>query len=215
MRSRGSNWPRFSMFGLASLDLSSTFCSTSRKLATAASMASRLAAKASPWTSISDWITGMLLFSVLQYVRLVGTVETVVRLAVAGLAQGPGAGALAGGAIDADGVAADETGAGAQQEDDGRGDFRLGGDALQRHMILERTNHVLHGVRVGVHAAGGDPAGRHGIHAHTGVAPFVSGGLGEVLHAGAGGAGVTHAGHAAPHVGQHVDDVAAMLGEAL
>src|SRR5690606_41895978 len=97
MRSRGSNWPRFSNFGLASLALSSTFCSTSRKLATAASMASRLAAKAASWTSISDWITGMLLFSVLQYIGLVGTVKTVVGLAVLRLAQGPGTGALAGG----------------------------------------------------------------------------------------------------------------------
>src|SRR5690606_13882986 len=142
MRSRGSSWPRFSNFGLASWALSSTFCSTSRKLATAASMASRLAAKVSPWTSISDWITGMFLFSVLQYVRLVGAVETVVRLAVAGLAQGPGAGAEAGRAVDADGVAADEAGAGGEQEHDGRGDLRFAGDALQRHMVLERADHV-------------------------------------------------------------------------
>src|SRR5690606_26039109 len=211
MRSRGSNWPRFSNFGLASLALSSTFCSTSRKLATAASMASRLAAKAASWTSISDWITGMFLFSVLQYIGLVGTVKTVVGLAVLGLAQGPGTGALAGGAVDADGVAADEAGAGGEQEDDGRGDFRFGGDALQRYMVLEGTDHVLHGVRVGVHAAGRHPARCHGVDAHASVAPFVGSGLGEVFHAGTGRAGVPHARHAAPHVSEHVDDAAAVL----
>src|SRR5690606_21094065 len=57
----------------------------------------------------------------------------------------------------------------------------------------------------------GDPARRHGIHPHAGVAPFVGGGLGEVLHAGTGRAGVAHARHAAPHVSEHIDDAAAVL----
>src|SRR5690606_19942730 len=85
----------------------------------------------------------------------------------------------------------------------------------QRHVVLERADHGLHRFGVGVHAAGGDPARRHGVDPHTGVAPLVGGGLGEVLHAGAGGAGVAHAGHAAPHVGEHVDDAAAVLAHAL
>ena len=141
--------------------------------------------------------------------------ETVVGLAVSRLAQGPGTGALAGGAIDADGVAADEVGAGAEQKDDGGGHLGLAADALQRHVILEVADHVLHRLGVGVHAAGGDPARRYGVDPHAGVAPLVGGGLGEVLHTSACGAGMAHAGHAAPHVGEHVDDAAAVLAQAL
>src|SRR5690606_3559402 len=99
--------------------------------------------------------------------------------------------------------------------DDGRGHLRLGADALQRHVVLEVADHGLHRLGVGIHAAGGDPARRHGIDPHVAVTPLVGGGLGEVLHAGAGGAGVAHAGHAAPHVGEHVDDAAAVLAHAL
>jgi hypothetical protein len=56
----------------------------------------------------------------------------------------------------------------------------------------------------------GDPARRHGVDAHAAGGPLEGGGLGQVGHAGARGAGVAHAGHAVPHVGRHVDDGAAV-----
>jgi hypothetical protein len=62
-----------------------------------------------------------------------------------------------------------------------------------------------------VEAAAGDPAGGDGVDAHAAGGPLDGGGLGEVDHAGAGGPGVAHAGHAAPHVGDDVDDRAAVL----
>ena len=54
-----------------------------------------------------------------------------------------------------------------------------------------------------------DPARRHRVDAHR--RPFERGGLGEVEHAGARRARMAHAGHAVPHVGDHVHDRAAVL----
>jgi hypothetical protein len=68
---------------------------------------------------------------------------------------------------------------------------------------------------VGVHAAAGDPARRHGVDAHAGMRPLEGGGHRQVAHAGARGAAVRHAGHAVAEVGRHVDDRAAVLLHAL
>src|SRR5690606_33629749 len=121
---------------------------------------------------------------IFQYIGHIGTMEAVVGLAVLGLAEGPGTGALARRTIDTNGVAADEVGARRQEENDGRSDLGFGADALQRHVILKVADHVLHRLGVSVHAAGGDPARGHGVDPYAGVTPLVGRGLGEVLHAG-------------------------------
>src|SRR5690606_12579265 len=118
--------------------------------------------------------------------------------------------ALRGGAVDAQGVAADKGRRVGQQETDRRGDFRFLTHAFQRHGAAQGADGGFETFRVGVHAAGSNPARRYRVDAHAGAAPFKGGGLGEVVHAGAGGAGVPHAGHAAPHVGDDVDDAAAV-----
>jgi hypothetical protein len=102
-----------------------------------------------------------------------------------------------------------------QQEDDGAADLGLQPQAPQRHMVLQLGDQHAHGRAVGVHAAGGDPARRHGVDAHAGVRPFEGGGHRQVAHAGARGAAVAHAGHAVAEVGRHVDDRAAVPLHAL
>ncbi len=82
-------------------------------------------------------------------------------------------------------------------------------------MFTQGGDHCLERAFIGVHAAGSDPARRHRVDPHPGVPPFIGGGLGEIVHSRARRTGVAHAGHAAPHVGEHVDDAAAVAAHGL
>ena len=106
-------------------------------------------------------------------------------------------------------------GPGTEQEKDRGAHLGLGGEAAQRHVGLEPRDHRPHRALVLVHAGGGHPARRYGIHPHAGVRPFEGGSHRQVAHAGPGGARVPHAGHAVTEIGRHVDDRAAVLLHAL
>lgn len=72
-----------------------------------------------------DWIVGMLVFLVFQYVGQVGVVEVVVCVVLFWFVfeQWEGVVVLVGGVVDVDCVVVDEGGVGGEQEDDGGGDF--------------------------------------------------------------------------------------------
>ena len=85
----------------------------------------------------------------------------------------------------------------------------LGAEPAERHFLRQRADMLAHLGRILVEPGRRDPAGRHRVHAHR--RPFERRRLGEIEHAGARGARMAHAGHAVPHVGDHVHDRAAVL----
>jgi alkyl sulfatase BDS1-like metallo-beta-lactamase superfamily hydrolase len=102
----------------------------------ATSMAARLRANCSLWVELRlNHRHG--LFLILEHVWQVRTVKAVERLTVGRLVNRPCAAAEAGGAIDAQGAATDERRRRAEQENDGRADFRLGADALERYVFAQ------------------------------------------------------------------------------
>src|SRR5581483_7138408 len=156
------------------------------------------------------------LSELLQHLGLHRAVEAFIRPGVRAALQREQLGIAGGAAIDGDALAGDEAGRRGQQEHDRRRNLRLLRQALQRHRAAQLGDEfLLEALVVIVQAAGRNPAGRDRVDAYTGVGPLDRGGLGEVEHAGARRAGVAHAGHAAPHVGQHVDDGAAALAHRL
>ena len=75
---------------------------------------------------------------------------------------------------------------------------------------LQRPQHRLDAVGIGVEAGGRDPARRHRVDPHAGAAPLRRRRHGEVHHPRPRGAAVPHARHAVPHVGHDIDDGAAV-----
>ncbi len=69
-------------------------------------------------------------------------------------------------AVDAQAGARDERRGLRQQEHDGRRHLGLGAEAAQRHVAAQAADRAASSRRVVVHAARGDPARRHGVHAH-------------------------------------------------
>jgi hypothetical protein len=105
--------------------------------------------------------------------------------------------------------------AGHSREGDGGGGLGLGAEAARGQCVAHGAQHVAGRGRVVVHAAGGDVARRHRVHAHAAHGPFGGGRLGEAHHARARRAAVAHVGHGAPDVGHDVDDGAAVRLHAL
>src|SRR5690554_710978 len=184
MRSRGRSFPRLVNFSRAASARSRTFCSTSRKVRMCSSIASVLPRNSSDCglTLVSSVCINVSSILAEHFGRY-SPVEAIEGLIVFCFGQGPYPGALGRRTVYTQAVAADEGGAGAQQEADCRTDFRFSTHPLDGDIIAKAANPLLHVFGIVIHAAGSDPAWCYRIHPNARGAPFHGGCLGEVHHA--------------------------------